>query len=1086
MYNTELDDVDIVEGCDDAVVERTAEELEEVEWVADTLGRSRQLTAAEVPRDLANARPGEHIFVDNKSYTEQHVRGGKHNCFFLVDGGTLLHDKVDVATKDQNGIAFRTLAVKLGLHKLPYQCNVYTDGCGSMKHVHDMCIKLGINCNYLPPGDQSLNLAEKALDIAFSGARKHMHHTGAPAALKPYAVTFHNQVHNRMATTEDRGFKTPIEGWTGKPPRVDKLRPFYCRATVKATDAQLGALKSRGEYNCNSVSGRFLCFEEGNIFAANGPPLLPMILLPNNYLIRRRDPTWDVNDCREPPKTAPKQAIAVADAVAAAEEYVRFEGALSVPSEGANHGYSEPYSALRSVDELQSLEFNPLASSSPATNLSDMSSLMDELPSPQPLGFSHSPQLNPSPVSSPLPPDPNAALGPRTRNMPDMYKPGDTTMERKVSTITTGWLDIVGGQELSKRQTFLNTIEEIECNRAMLKNLSQGMDEFNAKLDRAIKDLHVKHKVNQTRINADTTAVLQGAEYIALMAQKDMSWKQALQSSGRENALQALDQELTSLQDTILTRITRDHPDWETAIAQATTGRLLLDIKRSGQWKVRGVKQGFKEDRIQADGPCFVYYSHVARLASVRTALFRPRRGTRRLALKDIATAFLQSDSYEDGHKKYVSFQHPVTKEWMYFEQSGPIYGEASAPRRWEDTVAPWLVSQGFVRGENEKSIFHHPERDLLLILYVDDALVDGEESDINWLFTAMDKRFKCKPAEWLTVDEPLDYLGMDISVDDTHIYLSMHKYIENTLELLDFTQLKPVRTPINADIDGSSPILKPHMLRKFMTAVGCIGWLCNTGRPDIAYAHSRVAQHMANPTESAWTAVKRIFQYLQGTKTRCLSAPLNEPDVDPTTINLRDNPARAEDWKFYCDSDFAGNTEPQNKRRSQNGYIAIHNTAPVFWASKASSVCFAHPKIGEAHADMSSGAAEVYAAGNATLDFLHISYVSDEVGLGFHLPFKLEMDNDAARAFADDTVIKTKLKHIDTRQDWVRILRDKSICTPTYVPTKLNVADVFTKILGGDDFERLVHMMMPRNCPQRKEKNCVVQIARMFPIWTA
>ena len=95
-------------------------------------------------------------------------------------------------------------------------------------------------------------------------------------------------------------------------------------------------------------------------------------------------------------------------------------------------------------------------------------------------------------------------------------------------------------------------------------------------------------------------------------------------------------------------------------------------------------------------------------------------------------------------------------------------------------------------------------------------------------------------------------------------------------------------------------------------------------------------------------------------------------------------------------------------------------------------------------------------------------------------------MDNDAARAFADDTVIKTKLKHIDTRQDWVRILRDKSICTPTYVPTKLNVADVFTKILGGDDFERLVHMMMPCNCPQHKEKNCVVQIARMFPIWTA
>ena len=132
---------------------------------------------------------------------------------------------------------------------------------------------------------------------------------------------------------------------------------------------------------------------------------------------------------------------------------------------------------------------------------------------------------------------------------------------------------------------------------------------------------------------------------------------------------------------------------------------------------------------------------------------------------------------------------------------------------------------------------------------------------------------------------EPLDYLGMDVSIDDTHIYLSMHKYIDNTLKLLEYTNLKPVRTPINADIDASSPILKPHMLRKFMTAVGCLGWLCNTGRPDIAYAHSRVAQHLATPTESAMNAVKRIYQYLAGTKRLCLSAPLNEPDVDPTQL---------------------------------------------------------------------------------------------------------------------------------------------------------------------------------------------------------
>ena len=61
----------------------------------------------------------------------------------------------------------------------------------------------------------------------------------------------------------------------------------------------------------------------------------------------------------------------------------------------------------------------------------------------------------------------------------------------------------------------------------------------------------------------------------------------------------------------------------------------------------------------------------------------------------------------------------------------------------------------------------------------------------------------------------------------------------------------------------------------------------------------------------------------------------------------------------------------------------------------------------------MSSGAAEVYAAGNATQDFLHLSYVAEELGIGFELPFNLQIDNTAAEAFANDTVIKTKLKHI-------------------------------------------------------------------------
>ena len=136
-------------------------------------------------------------------------------------------------------------------------------------------------------------------------------------------------------------------------------------------------------------------------------------------------------------------------------------------------------------------------------------------------------------------------------------------------------------------------------------------------------------------------------------------------------------------------------------------------------------------------------------------------------------------------------------------------------------------------------------------------------------------------------------------------------------------------------------------------------------------------------------------------------------------------------------------------------------NGAPVKWVSKASSVTFGSPRIGEAHADMSSAAAEIYAAGKGTLDIMALSYVVEEIGMEFPWPFKLEMDNDACRIFCQASAQKTKLKHIDCRQQWVRTLRDRSIMVPVHVPTTDNLADILTKILGPQVFQSLREVCM-------------------------
>ena len=137
----------------------------------------------------------------------------------------------------------------------------------------------------------------------------------------------------------------------------------------------------------------------------------------------------------------------------------------------------------------------------------------------------------------------------------------------------------------------------------------------------------------------------------------------------------------------------------------------------------------------------------------------RRRRHGRALGIKDVSTAFLQSDSYPDGTIKYICFRGPVTHVWNYYHQSGPIYGEVSAPKRWEDTIAPWFESMGFKRGENERSCFYHEGMDLLILLYVDVCLADGDAADVKWIFFELEERFKCKSADMVTDLITQDYM---------------------------------------------------------------------------------------------------------------------------------------------------------------------------------------------------------------------------------------------------------------------------------------------------------------------------------------
>ena len=92
----------------------------------------------------------------------------------------------------------------------------------------------------------------------------------------------------------------------------------------------------------------------------------------------------------------------------------------------------------------------------------------------------------------------------------------------------------------------------------------------------------------------------------------------------------------------------------------------------------------------------------------------------------------------------------------------------------------------------------------------------------------------------------------------------------------------------------------------------------------------------------------------------------------------------------------------------------------------------------------------------------MHLSYIVEEMGnVPFPKPMILDMDNTTAECFVNNSCFKSKLKHIDVRQHWVRVIRDKNIIIPRHINTKDNLADIFTKVLDKDTFFTLSRQIL-------------------------
>nr|GEX80001.1 hypothetical protein [Tanacetum cinerariifolium] len=120
---------------------------------------------------------------------------------------------------------------------------------------------------------------------------------------------------------------------------------------------------------------------------------------------------------------------------------------------------------------------------------------------------------------------------------------------------------------------------------------------------------------------------------------------------------------------------------------------------------------------------------------------------------------------------------------FMVYKVVKARYGLHQAPRAWYETLANYLLENGFQRGKIDQTLFiKNQKRDILLVqVYVDDIIFGYTNKD---LCKAFEKLMKDK-FQMSSMGELTFFLGLQVKKKDDGIFISQDKYLVEILCLL-------------------------------------------------------------------------------------------------------------------------------------------------------------------------------------------------------------------------------------------------------------------------------------------------------------